>query len=72
VPQFLILSLFSPLGLTIESIKEFWGALNGIFQTFFVVINRTYDLLHMVWIAKPTFDVEYTRFFFPPSIYIVQ
>jgi hypothetical protein len=37
---------------------------DGIFQTFLVVANHTYDPLHMVWIVEFTFGVEYARFFF--------
>jgi hypothetical protein len=39
-----------------------YGYGNGIFQTFLAIANHTYDHLHMVWIAKPTFSVEYVGF----------
>jgi len=37
---------------------------DGIFKTFLVVANHTYDPLHMVWITKFISSVEYARFFF--------
>jgi hypothetical protein len=39
-----------------------YGYGDGIFQTFLVVANHTYDPLHMVWIIQPTSNVKYARF----------
>jgi hypothetical protein len=49
-----------------------YGLGDGIFQTFLVVANHTYDPLHMVWIVEFTSNVEYARLFFFPHTYMVH
>jgi hypothetical protein len=41
-----------------------YGYGDGIFQTFLVDVDHTYDPLHMVWIVQPIFGVEYAGFQF--------
>jgi len=41
-------------------------------QIFLIVVDHTYDPLHMVWIVEPTFGVEYVRFQFFFHTYMVH
>jgi hypothetical protein len=45
---------------------------DGIFKTFLVIANHTYDPLHTVWIVDLIYGVEYARFFFFPRTYMVH
>jgi hypothetical protein len=49
-----------------------YGYGDGIFSTFLATIDHTYDPLHMVWIAKPNFGVEYAWSQFFSRTYMVQ
>jgi hypothetical protein len=49
-----------------------YGYGNGIFHTFLVAANDTYDPLLMVWIVEFTFGVEYARFYFFSHTYMVH
>jgi hypothetical protein len=39
-----------------------YGHVDGVFQTFLVIVHHSYDPLHMVWIFEPTFGVDYVGF----------
>jgi hypothetical protein len=39
-----------------------YGHVNGVFQTFLVIVHYSYDPLHMVWIFEPNFGVEFVGF----------
>ncbi len=45
---------------------QLMGMFMEFFQTFLAIVHHSHDPLHMVWISKPNFGVEYLgfRFFF--------
>jgi len=36
-----------------------YGHVDGVFQTFLVIVHHSYDPLHMVWNFEPNFGVDY-------------
>jgi hypothetical protein len=49
-----------------------YGHVDGVFQTFLVIMHHSYDPLHMVWIFEPNFVVDYVGFQFIFHMYIVH
>jgi hypothetical protein len=49
-----------------------YGHVNGVFQTFLVIVHHSYDPLYMVWIFKPNFGVDYVGFQKNSHLYMVQ
>ncbi len=49
-----------------------YGHVDGIFQTFLVIVHRSYDPLHMDWIFEPNFGVDYVGFQFFSHTYMVH
>ncbi len=49
-----------------------YGHVDGVFQTFLVIVHHSYDPLHLVWIFELNFGVDYVGFQFFPHTYMVH